>query len=307
MRKLFDALAITAHDPAAIPHIGAFWCPGEPSIICTNSHILACYFKLKPNSVNKNLQSLGWKRTHLALQRRDPHGCLLPSPQQWHYRASTFLLTRFSPVEAFDVKFNPSIEHDPLISLVRDAEHCHVQLLLESLRHKPPNWITRFVGFCESIWRDRFHRTSSEACPIEAVAAELAHSVLVRAILSHFARDARDLRYHEFLRFVIYFGFSAEQTIDTAKNFISSIGAPYPWVSLVPTPDRLIPRLQAATMFPCLVSLSETPGTFLIVADTVRTLEYDCLDAIFLSGSQRWSTFPTGDFVFVLNFPKLEE
>jgi hypothetical protein len=268
---------------------------------------LACYFKLKPNSVNKNLQSLGWKRTRAPTPRRDPHGHLLPSPQQWHCRASTFLLTRFSPLEAFNVKFNPSIDPDPLISLVRDTEHCHVQLFLESLRHRSRDWITRFVKFCESIWRDRFHRTSSDACPIQVVTAELGNSLLVRAILSHFAGHSTDLQYHEFLRFVIYFGFSAEQTIDTAKNFVSPIGAPHPWVSLVPTPDRLVPRLQASMGFPCLVSLSETPGTFLIVADTVRTVEYDCLDAVFLCGSQRWQTFPTGDFVFALNFSMLDE
>jgi hypothetical protein len=262
---------------------------------------------LKPNSVNKNLQSLGWKMTHIAIPRRDPHGRLLPSPQQWHFRSSTFLLTRFSPLEAFDVKFSSSIDHDPLISLVRDAEVCHAQRFLDSLRHKPPDWVARFVAFCESIWRDRFHRTPSEACPIEVISAVLAHSLPVRAILGHFARDATDLRYHEFLKFVIYFGFSAEQTIDTAKNFVSPIGAPHPWASLVPTPDRLVPRLQAVMGFPCLLSLSETPGTFLIVAKTVHSVEYDCLDAIFLSGSERWPNFPTGDFVFALNFPMLDE
>jgi hypothetical protein len=185
------------------------------------------------------------------------------------------------------------IDHVPLISLIRDVEQCHVQLFLDSLRHKSPDWIARFVAFCESIWRDRFHWMDSEACPIQAISAGPAHSLPVRAILDHLARDATDLRYHEFMKFVIYFAFSAEQTIDTAKSFVSPIGAPHPWVSLVPTPDHLVPRLQAAMGFPCLWSLLERPGTFLIVADTVRSVEYDCLNVVFLSGSYCWPAFRT--------------
>jgi hypothetical protein len=267
MVRLFHCLTETRNDPDRAASVGASWWPPSAfnsRTICVNAKILGAYLSIKPNSVNKNLMSAGWEQTQQRPGLADENGVQqLPDCKDWRLRESQYDLSSESTLAAFSSVrcTEPNSPSGCVISSMNPppSEACELRVFLELLQDKPQPWIEKFFQKAGVIWF-RAATKIEDACRISRLSPLLNHEA--GRILALFSNGQLDLHYHDFLRFLMWFGFRTATThliLQCMDDPMSSVKC-----IMCPISQAAMKQIRAIGFTGWMLALAETPGDFLI-------------------------------------------